>query len=77
MHTAREKTSAMADMLGAMHYTARCTVGEVTTGDDGGGLVVDAALEAGGAPVDELDGALGLGGGDSGVDVLWVHAMLG
>merc|ERR1719376_1460487 len=33
-------------------------------------LVVDAALEASGAPVDELDGALGLDGGDSGVDVL-------
>merc|ERR1719164_21007 len=49
---------------GALH------TGEVTTGDDGGGLVVDTALEAGGAPVDELDGALGLDGGDGGVDVL-------
>jgi len=45
-------------------------LGEVTTGDDGGGLVVDTALEAGGAPVDELDGSLGLDGGNGGVDVL-------
>ena len=29
-------------------------LGQVTTGDDGGGLVVDTALETGGAPVDEL-----------------------
>merc|ERR1711968_187093 len=45
-------------------------LGEVTTRDDGRGLVVDTALEASGAPVDELDGALGLDGGDGGVDVL-------
>jgi hypothetical protein len=45
-------------------------LGEVATGDDGRRLVVDAALEAGRAPVDELDGALGLDGGDGGVDVL-------
>ena len=44
--------------------------GEVAARDDGGRLVVDAALEAGWAPVDELDGALGLDGGDRGVDVL-------
>jgi hypothetical protein len=43
---------------------------EVAAGDDGRGLVVDAALEAGRAPVDELDGALGLDGRDRGVDVL-------
>ena len=49
---------------GALH------LGEVTAGHHGGGLVVDTALEAGGAPVDELDGALGLDGGDGGVDVL-------
>merc|ERR1719273_2775384 len=45
-------------------------LGEVTTWDDGGGLVVDTALETSGAPVDELDGSLGLDGGDSGVDIL-------
>ena len=33
-------------------------------------LVVDADLEAGGTPVDELDRALRLDGGDGGVDVL-------
>mmetsp|Transcript_56617 Transcript_56617/g.100036 ORF Transcript_56617/g.100036 Transcript_56617/m.100036 type:complete len:463 (-) Transcript_56617:29-1417(-) len=45
-------------------------LGQVTAGDDGGRLVVDAALEAGGAPVDELDGALRLDGRDGGVHVL-------
>ncbi|CAN0344638.1 unnamed protein product, partial [Ectocarpus sp. 4 AP-2014] len=40
---------------------------------NGGGLVVDAALEAGGAPVHELDGALGLDGGHRGVHVLGHH----
>merc|ERR1719181_1301422 len=43
---------------------------EVAARHDGGRLVVDAALEAGRAPVDELDGALGLDGGHGGVDVL-------
>merc|ERR1712227_296350 len=45
-------------------------LGKVTTGHDSGWLVVDTALEASGAPVDELDGPLGLDGGNSGVDVL-------
>mmetsp|Transcript_15830 Transcript_15830/g.51540 ORF Transcript_15830/g.51540 Transcript_15830/m.51540 type:complete len:418 (+) Transcript_15830:301-1554(+) len=44
--------------------------GEVAAGDNGRGLVVDAALEARGAPVDELDRALRLDGRDGGVDVL-------
>ncbi len=35
-----------------------------------GWLVVDTALESGGAPVDELDGTLGLDGGHSCVDIL-------
>ena len=52
------------------HADSALHLGEVTAGDDGGGLVVDTALEAGGAPVDELDGALGLDGRDGGVDVL-------
>ena len=52
------------------HADGALDLGEVAAGDDGGGLVVDAALEAGGAPVDELDGALGLDGGDGRVDVL-------
>ena len=52
------------------HADGALDLGEVTAGDDGGRLVVDTALEAGGAPVDELDGALGLDGGDGGVDIL-------
>ena len=43
---------------------------EIAARHDGRGLVVDAALEAGRAPVNELDGALGLDGGDGRVDVL-------
>jgi hypothetical protein len=39
---------------GALH------LGQVASGHNGGWLVVDTALEASGAPVDELDGALGL-----------------
>jgi len=45
-------------------------LGEVTTWDNGGWLVVDTALEASWAPVDELDGSLGLDGGNGGVDIL-------
>jgi hypothetical protein len=52
------------------HADSTLDLGEVTAGDDGRGLVVDTNLEAGGAPVDELDGTLGLDGGDGGVDVL-------
>merc|ERR1711935_1301771 len=52
------------------HADGAHNLGEVTAGDDGRGLVVDSALEASGAPVDELDGALGLDCGDGSVDVL-------
>ncbi|EPY42742.1 hypothetical protein AGDE_00997 [Angomonas deanei] len=52
------------------HAHGTLHLGEVTARDHGGGLVVDTALEAGGGPVDELDGALRLDGGDGGVDVL-------
>merc|ERR1719465_230749 len=52
------------------HRDGAHDLGEVTARHDGRGLVVDAALEAGRAPVDELDGALRLDGGDGGVDVL-------
>jgi len=45
-------------------------LGQVTTGNNGRGLVVDTALETSGRPVDELDGPLGLDGGNSSVDVL-------
>ena len=40
------------------------------TWDNSGWLVVDAHFEAGGAPVNKLDGPLCLDGGDGGVDVL-------
>ena len=52
------------------HAHGALDAGQVSSGDDGRGLVVDAALESGGAPVDELDGPLGLDGGNGGVDVL-------
>lgn len=51
---------------------AHCTLdlGEVTSWDDGGGLVVDSTLESSGTPVDELDGSLGLDDSNGGVDIL-------
>jgi len=52
------------------HAAGALHLGQVTSGHNSGGLVVDTALESGGAPVDELDSALGLDGGDGGVDVL-------
>ena len=52
------------------HADGALDLGEVAARDDGRRLVVDADLEAGRAPVDELDGPLGLDGGDRGVDVL-------
>merc|ERR1719191_109009 len=41
------------------HADGAHNLGEIAPGDDGGGMVVDTALEASGAPVDELDGSLG------------------
>merc|ERR1719446_500698 len=52
------------------HAACALHLGEVTTRHDGRWLVVDAALEASWAPVDELDGALGLDGSDGSVDIL-------
>ena len=54
----------------AHHAHGALDLGEVAAGDDRRRLVVDTYLEAGGAPVDELDRALRLDGGDGGVDVL-------
>lgn len=45
-------------------------LGEVAVGDVLGSLVADTELEASGAPVDELDGSLGLEGGNGGVGVV-------
>jgi len=52
------------------HADGAVDLGEIAVGDVHRGLVADTELEASGAPVDELDGALGLEGGDSGVGVL-------
>eukprot|EP00116_Pleurobrachia_bachei_P000661 sb/3460923/ len=52
------------------HAHGPLDLGEVTSGNNGGWLVVDANLETSGAPVDELDGPLGLDGGNGSVDVL-------
>jgi len=43
---------------------------EITTWNNCGWLIVNTAFEASWAPVDELDGSLGLDGGDSSVDIL-------
>ena len=55
------------------HADTSGDLGEVTARNDGGRLVVDADLEAGGAPVHELHAALALDGGDGGVDILGDH----
>ena len=65
--TMRPESSAGGHAAGAHH------LGQVTAGHHGRWLVVDAALEAGGAPVHELDGALGLDGGHGSVHILWDH----
>merc|ERR1719461_35777 len=54
----------------AQHADGTLYLGEITTWDNGGWLVVDTDLETGGTPVDELDGTLGLDGSDGGVDIL-------
>jgi len=53
------------------HADGSHDLGEIATGDNSGWLVVNTALEASGAPVDELDGSLGLDGGNGGVNILW------
>jgi hypothetical protein len=52
------------------HADSALDLGEVAAGHDGGRLVVDAALEAGGAPVHKLDRTLGLDGRHRRVHVL-------
>ncbi len=51
------------------HADGSHNLGEITTWDDGGWLVVNTDLEASWAPIDELDSSLGLDGSNSGVDV--------
>lgn len=52
------------------HAHGTLDTGKISSGHDGGRLVVDTALETSGAPVDELNGPLGLDSGNSSVDVL-------
>ena len=52
------------------HAHGTLDIGNIASRHEGRGLVVDSALESGGAPVNELDGALRLDGGNGGVDVL-------
>merc|ERR1712157_16255 len=52
------------------HADSSLNLGQVTAWDGGGWLVVDTDLETGWAPVDELDGSLGLDGGNRGIDIL-------
>jgi hypothetical protein len=52
------------------HTNGSHNLGKITSGNNGRGLVVDTELESGGAPIDELDGSLGLNGGNGGVNVL-------
>ena len=54
----------------AQHAHGTLDLGQVTAGYNSGWLVVDTDLETSWTPVDELDGSLGLDGGNSGVDVL-------
>jgi hypothetical protein len=52
------------------HQAGTLDLGKVAAWDDSWWLVVDADLEASWAPVDELDGTLGLDDSDGGIDVL-------
>lgn len=53
------------------HAASSHDLGKITTWNDGWWLVVDTTLETSWAPVNELDGSLGLDGGNGSVDVLW------
>ena len=54
----------------AQHANGSLDLGQISAWNDGGWLVIDADLEPSWAPVNKLNGSLGLDGGDSGVDVL-------
>ena len=71
----KEETAAHLGDGGGVgdHADGALDLGQVTARDNCGGLVVDAALEAGGAPVHKLDGALGLDGRYGRVHVLGHH----
>merc|ERR1711976_144278 len=52
------------------HAYGSHNLGQVTTWDNSWGLVIDTALETSWAPIDELDGSLGLNGSDGSVHIL-------
>jgi len=52
------------------HAHGTLDLSKISTRDNSGWLVVDADLESSGTPVNKLDGALGLDGGDGSVDIL-------
>jgi len=52
------------------HANSSHDLSQITTWNDSGWLVVDTSLETSGAPVDELNGSLGLDGGNGSVDIL-------
>jgi hypothetical protein len=51
------------------HADGSHNFGQISSGDDGGGLIVNSYFESGWAPVDELDGSLGFDGGNGSIDV--------
>ena len=67
----RQSGPGLADSCGVgQHADGAVDAGEVAVGDVLGRLVADTNLETSRAPVDELDGALGLEVGNRGVGVL-------
>merc|ERR1712050_738001 len=53
------------------HTNGSHDLSQVTTWDNSWWLVVDTTFETSWAPIDELDGSLGLNGSNGGVDILW------
>uniref|UniRef100_T1JN73 Uncharacterized protein n=1 Tax=Strigamia maritima TaxID=126957 RepID=T1JN73_STRMM len=51
------------------HADSTLHLGQIASWDDGRRLIINADLEAGGTPIDKLDGPLGLNGRDGRIDV--------
>ena len=51
------------------HADGSHNFGQISSGYDGWWLIVDTNFETSWAPVDELDGSLGLDGGNRGIDI--------
>merc|ERR1712066_1137834 len=54
----------------AQHADGTLDLGKITSWDNGWRLVVDTDLETSWAPIDELDGSLGLDGCNGSIDIL-------